>query len=314
MDTIPKDRILESKPDALSVIRKQYNLDKPGQMKEAVSILRDWVQQQEHFKKKDFSTHYYETSIITCKGSIERAKSQLDKICTMRTLLPQFFGDYNVKADFESLNELVYLFPLPKLTDDYYRVVIAKYFDISKIKSSQFMHYYRKNIILGEYLKAHDYLAGFILILDFSESNIMDLVTNVNPVELKEALSILIQGYGMRIKGIYIISESKVVISFVAILKQILSAKVANRINVLKSVEKIHEYIPKEILPRDYGGEERCSKGLRNEWLDALSSEEHMKYMREMNAASTDETFRRKDSFNEHYAGMSGTFRVLRVD
>ncbi|XP_046964432.1 alpha-tocopherol transfer protein-like [Vanessa cardui] len=314
MDTIPKDRILESKSDALTAIRKQYNLDKPGQMKEAVSILRDWVQQQEHFKKKDFSLHYYENCIITCKGSLERAKSQLDKICTMRTLLPQFFGDYNVKSDFESLNEIVYVFPLPKLTDDYYRVIIIKNYDITVLKNSHLMDYYKEVIILAEYLKAHDYVTGFIAILDYSETNIMDIVSKLNPVELKQAMSILIQGYGMRIKGIFIISTSKVVNSMVAILKQVLSAKVADRINVLKDVEDIHNYIPQEILPKDYGGEERCSKDLRNEWLDALSSEEHMKYMREMNAAGTDETFRRKDSFNEQYAGMPGTFKVLSVD
>ncbi|XP_047538452.1 uncharacterized protein LOC125072026 [Vanessa atalanta] len=314
MDTIPKDRILEIEQDALTVIRKQYNLDKPGQMKEAISILHGWVQQQKHFKKKDFNPHYYEICIITCKGSIERAKSQIDKICTMRTLLPEFFGDYNVKVDFESLNEVVYLFPLPKLTDDYYRVIISKVFDISTIKKSTFMDYYRKNIILADYLKVHDYLAGCIVILDYSEINLMDLVSKLNPVEVKQVLSILIQGYGMRIKAIYIISTSKVVNSLVAILKQVLSAKVAERINVLKDVEEIHKYIPNKILPKDYGGEERCSKDLRNEWLDALSSEEHLKYMREMNAAGTDETFRRKDSFNEQYAGMPGTFRVLSVD
>ncbi|XP_046964294.1 uncharacterized protein LOC124533171 [Vanessa cardui] len=314
MDTIPKDRILESKPDALSVIRKQYNLDKPGQMKEAVSILHNWVQQQQHFKKKDFNTHYYEICIITCKGSIERAKSQLDKICTMRTLLPQFFGDYNVKSDFGTLNEIVYLFLLPKLTDDYYRVIVSKLYDTSTLKTSHLMDYYRKNIILADYLKAHDYMTGFIVILDYSETNIVDLVSKLNPVDLKQAMSIFIQGYGMRIKGIYIISTSKVVNSLVAILKQVLSAKVADRINVIKSVEDLHKYMPNEILPKEYGGEERCIKDLRDELLDVLSSEEHMKYMREMNAACTDETFRRKDSFNEQYAGMPGTFRVLSVD
>ncbi|XP_047538374.1 uncharacterized protein LOC125071966 [Vanessa atalanta] len=314
MDTIPKDRILEFKQDALTVIRKQYNLDKPGQMKEAISILHDWVQQQEHFKKKDFTPYYYETSIITCKGSMERAKSQIDRICTMRTLLPQFFGDYNIKVDFESLNEVAYLFPLPKLTDDYYRVAISKLFDISTIKNSQVMDYYRRNIILAEYLKIHDYAAGMIFILDYSETNITDLVSKVNLVELKQALSIFIQGYGMRIKAIYIISASKFVNSLMAILKQVLSAKIAVRINILNNVEEIHDYIPNEILPKDYGGEERCLNDLQNEWLDVLSSEEHLKYIREMNNAGTDETFRRRDSFNEHYAGMPGTFRALSVD
>ncbi|XP_050353563.1 uncharacterized protein LOC126775569 isoform X2 [Nymphalis io] len=269
MDTIPKHSILENKPNALTQIRKQYNLEKPGQMKEAIDILKNWVQQQKHFKKKDFRPHYYEVCIITCKGSIERAKRQIDKICTMRTLLPQFFEECNVKTDFAQLNEVIFTIPLPKLTDDYYRVVIIKIFDISAIKASQYIEHYKTNIV---------------------------------------------EGYGMRIKTIHIISASKVVNSIVAILKQVLSAKIADRIHIHKNIEEIHEYIPKEVLPKDYGGEERCLKDLQKEWLDVLSSEEHLKYMREINAAGTDENFRQKCNFNEQYAGISGTFRMLSVD
>ncbi|XP_050353564.1 uncharacterized protein LOC126775570 [Nymphalis io] len=314
MDTIPKDRILEIKPDALTEVRKQYNLEKPGQMKEAIDILENWVKQQKHFKKKDFRPHYYELCIITCKGSIERAKTQIDKICTMRTLLPQFFEDYNVKTAFKRLNEVFYIVPLPKLTDDYYRIVISKFYDFTSVKDFQHIDYYRMNIVLAEYLKIHDYVAGFMVIIDYSETNLIDILSKINIVEMKEAFSIFIEGYGMRIKTIHIISASKVVNSIVAILKQLLNAKVADRIRIHKNIEEIHEYIPKELLPKDYGGEERCLKDLQMEVLDALSSEEHLKYMREINAAGTDENFRQKYNFNEQYAGMPGTFRVLSVD
>lgn len=44
--------------------------------------------------------HYLETSIILAKGSLERAKNTLDKLCTLKTLLPQFFSKYDVKSDF----------------------------------------------------------------------------------------------------------------------------------------------------------------------------------------------------------------------
>ncbi|XP_026489035.2 uncharacterized protein LOC113395614 [Vanessa tameamea] len=313
MDTIPQDRILETKPDTLTVVRKQYNLDKPGQMKEAISILHKWVQQQKHFKKKDFSEFYYEAVIIGCKGSIERAKNQIDKICTMRTLLPQFFQDCNVKNDFADLRKIVHIAILPKLTDDHYRVQINK-FTANVIKPSELMEYYRYNIIQSEYIKAHDYLNGFIVVQDFTETNMVDFVSKINLSELRQILSIHIEGYGVRIKAIHIICASKVISTFVSILKQVLSSKVADRINVHKNIEEIHKHIPKEILPKDFGGDERSLKDLQQEWLDVLSSEEHMKHMQVVNAAGTDEKFRRKDCFNDQYAGMPGTFRSLSVD
>lgn len=67
----------------------------------------------------------------------------------------------------------------------------------------------------------------------------------------------------MRIKAIHILSQSKFVDTLVSILKQVLSAKVAGRINIHKSSEDLHKYLSKDILPKDYGGEERSLKTLQ---------------------------------------------------
>ena len=51
------------------------------------------------------------------------------------------------------------------------------------------------------------------------------------------------------------ISESKTIDVFVTLLKQVLSAKIGGRINVVRTVEEVHERVPKELLPKDYGGD-----------------------------------------------------------
>ncbi|CAH2093976.1 unnamed protein product [Euphydryas editha] len=313
MDFIPKDRILETKPDTLEYIRKQYNLNKPGQMKEAVNILSDWVQKQNHFKKKDFSKHYYESTLIACKGSIERAKSMIDKMCTMRTLLPQFFGNYNLKTDFGNLHKTICVTLLPKQTDDHYRVELIKCND-TDVKSFQFMDYFRSNVILTEYFKVHDYSTRIIIVLDFSGSNIMDYISKLNIVEMKQAMTIYMEGYGMRIKAIHIITTSKLIDTILSIAKKVLNKKVAERVYIRKTIQELYEHIPKHILPREYGGEERPLNELQREWLEALTSEEHVKYMLEINEACTDENYRQKDKFNENFTAMAGTFRLLTID
>ncbi|XP_050353567.1 uncharacterized protein LOC126775572 [Nymphalis io] len=313
MDFIPKDRILETKPGILTAIRKQYNLEKPGQMKEAINILHEWVQKQKHFQKKDFSQFYLEAVIIGCKGSIERAKIQIDKICTMRTLLPQFFEECNVKTDLGDLHEIIYALTLPKLTDDYHRVFYGKYCN-KIIKPTQIMDHFKYTIVLTEYVKNHDYFNGIIIILDFSEANLVDFLSKLSATELRQAMSINIEGYGLRVKAIHIISPSKVINTLVAILNQVLSSKVAGKIQVHKNIEELYKHIPKEILPKDCGGTERSLKDLQRDWLDTLSSEEHLNHMRVINAAGTNEDLRQKECFNDLYAGMPGTFRSLTVD
>lgn len=144
----------------------------------------------------------------------------------------------------------------------------------------------------------------------------------------------------MRMKAIYYLSPSRLIDTLVSILKQVLSEKLGNRIHILKTVEAVHEHIPKEILPKDYGGNEkiladlhgktvliklwyltnfRCNVNLfyfrvSDDWVEELSSIEFTKYREEMNKACTDETLRSVDTFNEQYIGMPGTFRTLNVD
>ncbi|CAK1590215.1 unnamed protein product [Parnassius mnemosyne] len=313
MNAPPKDKLLELRPDTFETIRKIYNFHEPGRMKEAVKILDDWVKKQTHFRKKNFNAVYLETTIIACKGSLERSKTQLDKICTYRTLLPDFFGKFNVKKDVGNLYEIVIPVMLPKLTPDHYRVFLIKIND-HPFESSQFIDYYKYGVVAGDYLKLHDYPNGFLVIADFRGLNIMDFVTKLNPIEIRQALAIYMEGYGMRLKGIHILTASKFVDALVSILKQVLSEKLSKRIVVHKSVESLYDVTPKEILPIEYGGEERSINKILETWLELLSSKEHLDYLEEISKATTDEACRQLDKFNENYIGMPGTFRVLNVD
>ncbi|KOB56443.1 putative CRAL/TRIO domain-containing protein, partial [Operophtera brumata] len=42
---------------------------------------------------------YLEKTLIGCKGSVEKAKTQIDKLCTLKTLLPKFFIGGDVKKN-----------------------------------------------------------------------------------------------------------------------------------------------------------------------------------------------------------------------
>lgn len=61
----------------------------------------------------------------------------------------------------------------------------------------------------------------------------------------------------MKIKVICLISTSKLIDGFVSLAKQVLSSKIASRMHVIRTLTELHEYIPKENLPIDYGGNEK---------------------------------------------------------
>lgn len=66
----------------------------------------------------------------------------------------------------------------------------------------------------------------------------------------------------MRIKSIHIITSSNLIDMVVSIIKQGMSEKLGKRINVHKSLDSIYNFVPKDIMPEDYGGSEKTLQQL----------------------------------------------------
>ncbi|KAH9636998.1 hypothetical protein HF086_016280 [Spodoptera exigua] len=313
MVTVLQDRLLEFHPDTLEYVRKELNLDKNGRMDDAVNLLEEWIKKQQHFVKKDFSRAYLERTLITAKGMVERAKQRIDKLCTFKTLMPEYYPRSVAKGHFDSLEPIVQYGLLPKLTKEHYRV------SLFNVKSDDYnsghIHlFYKYFVMLCEYIKLNDYNTGFIVALDFRDANILTFITKCTPMELRQIITLMTEGYGIRIKQIHVITESKMLDTLVSFLKQVLSTKLAGRIHMHKNLDTFYEFVPKDILPVEYGGSERPLQIISDEWRDALTSKEFMEYFAEMYEAKTDESCRQSDKFTEQYIGMPGSFRALSVD
>ncbi|CAK1590228.1 unnamed protein product [Parnassius mnemosyne] len=312
MDSLPTTNLLEFNKDALQIIRKDYNLDKPGSMDQAIDILQEWVKKQNHFEKKDYPREYLERRIIFCKGSVERAKSKIDRNCTLRTLMPQFYKYVDFKTEYK-YSDIVWDGLLPKMTDDYYRIYVVK--NVGKrFDKDIVMSYFRWLIAIAEYALANDYSRGIILIVDFLDTNLIEIIKFLDLVELHQAITLLIDGYAMRIKAIHAITPSKTVETIIALFKQIVSAKLSQRIQIHKDLESLYKVVQRDVLPEELGGNEKSIAKLHKEWVDVLSSKDFQEYYSEMKAASTKEKYRLTDKFKEEYMGIAGTFKTLNVD
>ncbi|XP_041972180.1 uncharacterized protein LOC121728132 [Aricia agestis] len=308
-----KHKLIDLNEDTLEKIRKSYNMDDKKRREEAIGALRSWVQKQDHLIKKNYTDRYLEWRILTSKGSVERAKTMIDKICTFRTLYPQLFGVYNVKEDFGNLSDNVIVFALPKVLNEDIRVYVVKFFDKEPI-SKFFMNYLRYILVMCEYLAAHDYLEKVCVIYDLREANLASFVSDMDFIEMKREITALLEGYGVRPQNILIMTKSKVVETLLSIVKTFLKPKIIQRIQVIKSHEELHEFVPREMLPEDYGGKEPSLNETQDLWTRVLSSEYTMDILRAAYEARTDETRRRTGQFSEQYAGVAGTFRYLNVD
>nr|XP_032527871.1 alpha-tocopherol transfer protein-like [Danaus plexippus plexippus] len=284
MDSLTVSPILQHNADALQYIRRQYNLDLPERIQESVNILSDWINKQDHLVKKNYGSDYLERILINCKGSVEKAKMKLDKLCSLRTALPIYFEPFDRKHP--AVNKIVDGF-LPKMTPDHCRVFLLR----NNIQKFDFvlLDFYRALIAKVEYLQTHDYNNGIIVIFDYRGLNILDFMKIFNITEIEDNTNIITEGYGMRIKSIHIITSSNLIDMVVSIIKQGMSEKLGKRINVHKSLDSIYNFVPKDIMPEDYGGSEKTLQQLHENLLNELTSYKFKNHLTDMRNACTNE-------------------------
>ncbi|XP_075983746.1 uncharacterized protein LOC142981612 [Anticarsia gemmatalis] len=307
----PKDGLISFTPKNVEEIRKACNIDKKADREEAVALLDKWIKEQDHFMKKDFSKRFLEVCLVTSKGSIERAKQQIDKLCTMRAQMPQYFVSTGLKDGLLPLFEKGSFCFAPKLTDDNYRVIIVKINNGAHMTASEFILFYRLLVVTAEYLKHNDYNNGMILVSDYSESSPANVLPHMNLSEMQQFVSMLTQGFGARIKGLVFITASKFIEGFIKVMKTFYSAKIGSRIHAIGTREALKDLVNGDVLPKEYGGSENTLQELSDKLFETFSSPQLSKLLEEMKGAVTDESKRQN---KEEFTEMSGTFRNLNVD
>ncbi|XP_038210451.1 uncharacterized protein LOC119831233 [Zerene cesonia] len=310
---LEENKIFRFHSDTIDVVRREINLSQEEDMREAIKILREWVHIQPHFKIKDFPDSYLERWIVASKGSVEKAKSRLDRMCTIRTLIPHYFIETDVTRDFNDIFDKVIPVICPKLTKEHHRVIVTKSL-VSDADAEFLTKFYKYSIYICELLRRYDYGMGLHSVYDVQSLDIVKLMTKINVVEFRNILTILLEGYGMRVKGIHIIIQSKSIELLLNIAKTILKPKIISRIHVHKSYEELHEIIGKDVIPIEFGGNERSIFELHDDLIEVASTKEFKEWYSTMLNARTDEELRPNGKFNEEYAGTPGTFRMLNLD
>ncbi|XP_041983482.1 uncharacterized protein LOC121736382 [Aricia agestis] len=313
MEALPKNGYLDFHRDTLEVVRREVGLHRPGEMADAVRILDDWVKQQKHFLKKDFSPIFLENTIVTSKGSLERAKSNLDKIVTMRTHLPKYFQPTDIRKDVATYRDRTNIVISPQLTKEHHRFIIAKFGE--GLDDKNLIDYsYRVYFSIVDYMKAFDYNSGIELVYDLTNADIRTLLTHVDLMELKNIYISLMECHGLRVKKIHIITSSKLMDTLLSFFKQVLKRKIIDRISIHKSMDSLRDHYPLDMLPKEYGGTGKSLQELQDLLASFLSSDEYQAHVRSMSTALVDENLRPSADYNDKYAGTYGSIRSLTID
>ncbi|XP_069699164.1 alpha-tocopherol transfer protein-like [Periplaneta americana] len=300
--------------DVIEKIWQEYGLDERS-IKEAVEMLKNWIQLQPHLPKEEGSLHEarLERWLIRCKNSMERTKQSIDMYYTLKSLLPEMMSDWNMQSKwFKTISMLTYFTHMPQMTPDYERVVCI---GVLSNDPTDFVleDWFRMAMMTFEVRMCEDYSLRDIFIIDLAHYT-LGHVTKVTFPCMKKAEACIMKAFSTRLKAVHFINVQPFAAVIADLLKSVLSSKIAARIQVhATDLTEFHKQVPKESLPTEMGG---CGGSINdnwNVWLKKLETYQDW-FLQHENVKSDEKKRLGGNATSSDLFGIEGSFRKLNVD
>ncbi|XP_044260261.1 alpha-tocopherol transfer protein-like [Tribolium madens] len=292
--------------DEVVKVRKYFKV-KEDDIKRDVKIIIEWIRQQQHLPDID-DENFIERCLLRNKFRVEQTKQKLDGYCTLRGVHLNMFEDW--KSIIPS-RELTTTLPLPKLTPNLERVIVWK-LRSSDPNDYDIISIVKYNLLLFEVLIRNDYAVGDRFVADFTGHTAATIARN-NPLIISKFLSLYQGAYSGRFVGCDFINAPPFINLLLSILKKLLPSKLYGRIRIHKDLKSFHKVVPKECLPRDYGGDLDTVENLIAKW-DKVFEHNQPIFEKNLNMLSNENLRLGTNKDNSDMFGVAGTFKKLNLD
>lgn len=155
-------------------------------------------------------------------------------------------------------------------------------------------------------------VAGDVYILDASVATPSHFA-KFTPALVKKFLVCVQEAYPVKLKEVHVVNISPLVDTIVNFVKPFIKEKIRNRIFMHSDLNTLYEYIPREILPAEYGGDAGPLQNIHETWIKKL--EEYGPWFVEQESIKTNEALRPgKPKTHDDLFGLDGSFRQLVID
>ncbi|XP_015111347.1 retinol-binding protein pinta [Diachasma alloeum] len=302
-------------PAELKKVAKKELKEDEKRIVEHVKYITEWLEKQPHINART-DPQWLVAFLRGCKYSLERTKEKLDSFYTVRTHLPEIFLKRDLEETMiqEVLDLGIYL-PLPEpVSADGPRVILMRpcQFDAKKYTYSDIL---KVSFMIMDFLLLKDdrlNVAGQISVLDLTGSK-LEHASQFTPSLVKKTVMAFQDGYPMKTKSLHFVNPPPTFDVLFSVFKNFMNKKLKDRIMVHKDPEDVFDYIPREVLPSDYGGQAPSIAALTHQWKNAVL--EHRDWYQEDSKHRVDESKRPDKAITSlDLFGMEGSFKKLEFD
>ncbi|KAK4878155.1 hypothetical protein RN001_010661 [Aquatica leii] len=301
--------ILEYTEDDVKKIWAKHEKTK-NDVKQDVDIISKWLKTQPHLPEAP-DERIIERFLLLNKFRLEVTKQKIDMYYTVRSMIPEFYDRNPNEKVMRKVLDVVPFIPLPKLTKDLNRVVVIKALDVD-VDNFDPGAYIAHTLNVAEVRLREDYYHKELQIYDLLGLKLGHL-TKFTPSLIRKGSFVIEKVFANISAGIHFVNAPNFVDPFLALLKNTLKPKLAEKVFVHKTFDSLSKIISKDVLPKDYGGNEKSLKELLEEWKQVfLEFDDLFEHLRQV---KVDEKLRVEPiTFANDLFGVEGSFKQLHID
>ncbi|XP_041973339.1 alpha-tocopherol transfer protein-like [Aricia agestis] len=242
-----------------------------GETPEALALgiqhLKDWIQSQSHLRART-DDQWLAAFLRGCKFRLDQAKVKIDLYYSLRSTAPDLYTLKYNDPKFHDVLELGAVITLPHTYSP-----AAPRINILRIGTYNPKEYTAVEIMtIYQFLNQIHFMeddnltvAGIINILDL-RNTVFAHYTQTSYKLTRNLIRANQDALPVRIKQVHVIGAPHIFTTFMNIFKKVLSEKIRNRFHMHNDVDALHDYIPRELLPEEYGGTGNSLREIKDHW------------------------------------------------
>ncbi|XP_041979829.1 alpha-tocopherol transfer protein-like isoform X2 [Aricia agestis] len=293
-------------PPALAEKARVELGETPEALTAGIQHLKDWIHSQPHLRART-DDQWLATFLRGCKYRLDEVKAKIDLYYSLRTMAPEI---RQLKYNDPKLNQLIErgTFVMLPTTRNGARITMMRIgtYDPSEYTVFDMASLYQLVYQITFMEDDNMAVAGVVNIIDLRNSRLAHYL-QTTPRQLRNLVYANQDSLPARIKEVHVIGAPRIFIVLMKFIKRFLSEKIKNRIYMHSDIDTVCEYVPRDLLPAEYGGTASTVPEIGEYWKAKIA--EYYDFFEEDLQFGTEESLRVKDSF-----GWWGKRAALRGD
>ncbi|XP_075166201.1 alpha-tocopherol transfer protein-like [Haematobia irritans] len=284
----------------------------PQIQREEVQKLLQWANAQPHLPK--ITEHEALCFFFACNCSMEYSKQVLDLSYTCRTHFDEFFGNLDVESpEMKQTYKTVAAFPMEQKTPEGNAVLLAKLIDTDP-SHFNFVNSIKLYCISQDKIMLEKGLAsGLIIAIDLT-GVAFGHITRIGIMQLKKVIYYLQEAIPSRLVGLHFLNSSSIIDKILALMQPFMKKELMDMLHVHTTMETFYKSVPRELLPKEYGGPGLDMKQMSDKHVQSLF-ESRLDIMEYNSTHRVNEKLRpAKAKHTSDLFGTEGNFKKLDID